>query len=191
MKSFKLQLQEEKDEEKKQASEKAEREFKMQVEKYDELGMTRSKRGQATLILGGIIIASLILGYFDIMPLADVLYSLIIYIPVLFFIYKGHRWAMYLGIILWTIEKGYQLIALNGKGVFMVLVWWLILVAPLYGAIKIENERKKRNKSDKQDNIQPVNTDENFLEGKRFCHNCGKKINFEGNFCKFCGNQLA
>jgi len=108
-----------------------EEELEIQVENYNNLGITKSNKGQATLFLGVVIIFSIALGIFDVTPLSDVLYSLIIYIPLTFFIYKGHRWAMYLGIILWTLEKGYQLFySSHGKG--SVIIVGIILFAFFY-----------------------------------------------------------
>ena len=170
-----------------------EEELEIQVENYNNLGITKSNKGQATLFLGVVIIFSIALGIFDVTPLSDVLYSLIIYIPLTFFIYKGHRWAMYLGIILWTLEKGYQLFySSHGKGsVIMVFSLWLWLVTILYSAIQVENERKKRAGIKKQsENTQSHHSERNISEGKYFCSSCGKEINYKGNFCKFCGNKI-
>jgi hypothetical protein len=122
-----------------------EEELEIQVENYNNLGITKSNKGQATLFLGACIVLSIALGIFDVVPLSDVLYSLIIYIPLTFFVYKGYRWAMYLGIILWTLEKGYQLFySSHGIGsVITIFSFWLWLVTILYSAIQVENERKK------------------------------------------------
>ena len=170
-----------------------EEELEIQVESYNNLGITKSNKGQATLFLGVVIVISIALGIFDVTPLSDVLYSLIIYIPLTFFIYKGHRWAMYLGIILWTLEKGYQLLYLShGKGsVIMIFSLWLWLVTILYSAIQVENERKKRAGIKKQsENTQPYHSERNVSEGKYFCSGCGKEINYKGSFCKFCGKKI-
>lgn len=169
----------------------AEEEFEIQVESYDNLSVMKSNRGQASLFLGAVIIISIAFGIFDIMPLSDVIYSLIIYIPLTFFIYKGHRWAMYLGIVLWTFEKAYQVVTLNGKGFIVIVLWWLWLVTILYSAIKVENERKKRKSvGKKSENSKSIYTDTSALESKSFCSNCGKEINYKGGFCKFCGNKF-
>ena len=168
-------------------------EFEIQVENYNSLGITKSNKGQASLFLGAVIIISIAFGIFDLTPLSDVLYGLIIYIPLIFFIYKGHRWAMYLGIILWTLEKGYQLLySSQGKGsVIVIFSLWLWLVTILYSAIQVENERKKRMGIKKEsENTQPDHSETRVLEGKHFCSDCGKEINYRGNFCKFCGSKI-
>ncbi len=125
-----------------------EEKFKIQVENYENLSLTKSNRGKASLFLGVVILISIAFGIFDVTPIGDVLYSLIIYIPLVFFIYKGHRWAMYSGIVLWTLEKGYQIFSLNvdGREFIVILLWWLWFVILLYSAIKVENERERKKK---------------------------------------------
>lgn len=171
-----------------------EEELEIQVENYNNLGITKSNKGQATLFLGVVIVLSIALGIFDVTPMSDVLYSLIIYIPLMFFIYKGHRWAMYLGIVLWTLEKGYQLFYSSNvkmSGIIVIFSFWLWLVTILYSAIQVENERKKRAGIKKQsENTQSYHSERNILEGKYFCSGCGKEINYKGSFCKFCGKKI-
>lgn len=170
-----------------------EEELEIQVENYDNLGITKSNKGQATLFLAVVIVISMALGIFNVIPLSDVLYGVIIYIPLTFFIYKGHRWAMYLGIIFWTVDKGYQLLySSHGRGsIIVILSFWLWLVTILYSAIQVENERKKREGIKKElANTPPHLSERNISEGKYFCSGCGKEINYKGSFCKFCGNKI-
>ena len=170
-----------------------EEEFENQVENYRNLGITKSNKGQATLFLGLVIIISLALSFFDAIPLRDVLYGSIIYVPLMFFIYKGHRWAMILGIFAWTIDKGAQLFYFSdGKGSFLVTIaFWLWLVSILYSAIKVENERKKRECiKNESENKQQYHSENNATEGKSFCSNCGNLVESEANFCRICGNKI-
>lgn len=171
----------------------AEDKLEIQVENYNDLGITESSRGQASLFFGIVSVISIIFGIFNIVSLMDVLYDLIIFIPLIFFIYRGHRWAMYLGIVLWTLGKWYQIFSLNSKGTIVaIFVWWLWFVVILYNAIKVENKRKKRkNVEKKAENIESAYEDKSVLESKFFCPSCGKEINYKGKFCKFCGNKLV
>ena len=71
--------------------------------------------------------------------------SLIIYIPVLFFTYKGHRWAIVTLLVLWTFEKAYTvyLSIQAGDNPIASIIWWLIIAPYIYKAFKVENERRK------------------------------------------------
>jgi len=171
--------------------------FKNQVENYHSLGITKSVRGQLAVFFLVMLVVSLLIGYFSVsyFSFEDVLYSFIIYIPLAYFIYKGHRWAMIVMIIMWTLEKGYQLVATTpvGRLGILTLVWWYIVVAYLYKAIKIENARRKKEREDiekKSENIQPAYADIIASEDNHFCPSCGKEVNYKGSFCKFCGNKM-
>jgi hypothetical protein len=65
------------------------------------------------------------------------------------FIYFGHRWAMILTMVVWTIEKGMLIVEpLQGGGTPMNLVvqmfWWAIYMHAFYLAFRVEQERRKR-----------------------------------------------
>ncbi|PIR73797.1 MAG: hypothetical protein COU40_00485 [Candidatus Moranbacteria bacterium CG10_big_fil_rev_8_21_14_0_10_35_21] len=169
-----------------------EEELKNQIENYYNLGIFESKKGQAVLAIGFVVGLTLVFSFFDMVPILDAVSAFIVYGTLAVFIYKGHRWAMYLGIVLWTLEKGYQIFSSNGERLILVIIFfWFWLVTILYSAIKVENERKKRKDAEKKsENIKPAYADRSALEGKLFCSSCGKEINYRGSFCKFCGNKL-
>jgi len=161
-----------------------------QVINYDKLGVIDSKRGQAALVVCGLMILTVVLYFFDLAS-ADNLYSLIIYLPLAFFIYKGRRWAMFSTIVVWSLDKGYQLIEGQSRG--FTFMWWIIVVGIVYNAIEVENEKIKRNikKADRviaKEDI--IDEEEKNKEAKEFCNNCGKELIVASNFCKFCGNKL-
>jgi hypothetical protein len=84
-----------------------------------------------------------ILAKFDIVSY-DAVYGAIIYLPLAFFIWKGHRWAMIAMMILWTIEKGYQVYATAGESSpIIAIIWWAIFMSYFVNAFKIELARKK------------------------------------------------
>jgi hypothetical protein len=156
-------------------------ELKNQIDNYDKLKISESYKGISVLLVGGLLILSLILGYFEIVSISDVVYSLFIYIPVLFFVYKGHRWAIISLLVLWTIEKVFTLYMSveNGGGVWGSIIWWLIVTPYIYRALLVENEKCK-NKKNKSDIIS---------EGS-FCSKCGEKLKDEAKFCGRCGNKI-
>lgn len=169
-----------------------EKAFENQIENYNNLGIMKSSRGQAVLAIMAISVISLLLAFFNVVTMSDVLFGLIIYIPLAYFIYKGHRWAIIGVMIMWTLDKGYQLISLEGKNLWSTVIWWVIIFMPLYEALRVENERRKRNK-DKNINS-PVSVDvqstQEITSDKSFCSSCGNEFNGSSNFCKFCGKKL-
>lgn len=115
-------------------------ELKYQLDNYGTLKITQSYKGISVLITLALLALSVVLGFFNFVTLEDVLYGLIIYLPILFFVYKGHRWAIVGLMLLWTFEKGYQLFT---AGNIIPLFWWAIIIPFFYKALKVENERKK------------------------------------------------
>lgn len=150
-----------------------EEELKNQIDNYETLKITQSCRGISVIITLSLLALSFILAFVGFFSLEDLLFGLIIYLPILFFVYKGHRWAIVSLMILWTFEKGYQLFI--GGGI-MALFWWAIIIPYFYKALKVENERKKRS--------------QNPLSAARFCGNCGDRISKNASFCNQCGRKL-
>ncbi|MCK4524852.1 MAG: zinc ribbon domain-containing protein [Candidatus Andersenbacteria bacterium] len=149
--------------------------LKNQVENYDKLKITQSYRGVSVLIVVVLLGLSLLLGFFGVYAnIEETLYGLIIYVPILIFVYRGHRWAIIALMILWTFEKWYQLIEV---GSIMPLIWWIIIIPYFYKALKIENERRK------------LSTNQNTSSDKRFCSHCGSAIDIDANFCRHCGEK--
>lgn len=122
----------------------SEEDLSNQVQNYHKLGATKSYRGIAALIVIFFQFWTLLVGFSgifsDIYSISDVFYGLIIYLPIAIFIYRGHRWAMIAIMILWTVEKGYLLVAL-GSGV--QLVWWALFMPYFFKALKVESEHRR------------------------------------------------
>lgn len=117
-----------------------------QVDNYKTLKVTQSYRGVTVLIFSGLLLLSLILGYLGVFALSDAVLGVLIYIPVLLFVYLGHRWAMVLLMIFWTIDKVYTLyLSLqNGEGfLYGAIIWWLVVTPYVYRALLVENERRR------------------------------------------------
>lgn len=168
------------------------KEFENQLVNYYTLGITKSKKGQATLFVLGSVLITFTFAYFNVVNFDDIILGAFAYLIFALFIYKGHRWAMIGAMIMWTADKVYQISTMNVTSPISIFFWWIALMIPLYNAVKIENERIKRNIK----NIEILPTEpakESIAEEiseKIFCQHCGKEIAGIPNFCKFCGNKL-
>lgn len=123
-------------------------ELKNQVDNYNTLPVWRSYRKQIVLVMLFLLgISFLVIHYAGDqvggLTISDFIYGLIIYLPVLFFVYRGHRWAMVTLIIIWTIEKVFTIVLSGGSGVVGSLFYWYIVVGFLLKAIQIENAKFK------------------------------------------------
>ncbi|MES2930497.1 MAG: hypothetical protein V4665_01805 [Patescibacteria group bacterium] len=125
-------------------------ELKNQVDNYSTLSIWKSYRKQIVLIVAFLALLTLLVLVFagdmfeGFVTMSDFLYGLILYIPVLFFVYKGHRWAIIALMILWTFEQGYKLI-LGGGGVVAPLIYWYLIFSASHKALQIENARRRPN----------------------------------------------
>lgn len=125
----------------------SDKDLKNQVENYQSLKITESYRGVAALLILASMALTVILVQFGVVE-SDAVYGAIIYLPIAFFIWKGHRWAMIAMMILWTIEKGYQLYASIGVTTPIVpIIWWSIFMHYFYNAYKVEAARRKSSTS--------------------------------------------
>jgi hypothetical protein len=120
----------------------SEEEMKTQVEHYNSLKITESYRGISALLILGSMVLTVLLAKFGVISY-DAVYSAIVYLPIAFFIWKGHRWAMIAMMILWTLEKGYSLYASGGTSPIIPIIWWAIFMGYFVNAFKIELARKK------------------------------------------------
>src|ERR1041385_7282033 len=95
------------------------KELQTQVENYNTLKITESYRGIASLLILFSVSITILLSFFNLVDINSVIAALVIYLPIAFFVFKGHKWAIYLILVLWTLEKGFQLyqISLNGTGI--------------------------------------------------------------------------
>ena len=153
--------------------------LKQQLREYKTLKITQSYRGQVVLIMSALLAYSLVLGYFGAFgSVKDVLISLVIYVPILIFIYRGHRWALIVLFVLWTIEKLATLI-IDPIG---SIIFYLLISVFIYRAYLVETERRK-NGLEKSGDYGPE-------EGASFCSQCGEKLFGEANFCQSCGEGV-
>lgn len=118
--------------------------LKTQVEGYNELKITQSYRGIAALLILGSMVLTVLLAKFGVISY-DSVYSAIIYVPLAFFVWKGHRWALIAMMILWTFEKGLQVYdsASLGSSPIVPIIWWAIFMGYFVNAFKVELARRK------------------------------------------------
>lgn len=119
--------------------------LKTQVEKYHTLKITQSHRGISALLVVGSVALSVLMALFEMLPF-EFVFAVLIYLPIAFFIYKGHRWAMVLMMVLWTLEKAYQLYQIGEGGTgnaILPIIWWFIFMGELYRAYRVETARRK------------------------------------------------
>ena len=69
------------------------------------------------------------------------------------FVYRGHRWAIIGAMLLWTFEKlAAPLMGPPKSGVRPIiigqLIWWAIYMHAFYLSLRVENERKRRQRRD-------------------------------------------
>lgn len=120
-----------------------ETELKSQVENYTALKVTQSYKGISVLIILSLLGLSLLLSFFSTFAdTATIFWSIVIYSPILFFVYIGHRWAIILLMILYTLEKTYLFYELGGNNI-MPIIWWIIVMPYFWKALRVENERRK------------------------------------------------
>lgn len=116
--------------------------LKNQVDNYKTLKITESYRGIAALLILGSMVLTVLLAKFGVISY-DAVYSAIIYVPLAFFVWKGHRWALIMMMILWTFEKGYQLYDSGGTSPIVPIIWWAIFMGYFVNAFRIELARRK------------------------------------------------
>ncbi len=119
----------------------SEEDMKTQVNNYKSLKITESYRGISALLVLGSMVLTVLLAKFNVISY-DAVYGSIIYVPLAYFIYKGHKWALIAIMILWTLEKGYQLYT-GGTSVIVPIIWWAIFMGYFVNAFKVELARKK------------------------------------------------
>ena len=124
---------------------------KKQAENYNSLKLTNSSKGIASLLLIGSLVLSFIFSFIGWVSLEDVIISAVIYLPIIFFVYKGNRLAIVVMMIAWTIEKTFSLFTrvstnFNASTLLITLAWWAIVMNPLYESFKVEQLRKRATK---------------------------------------------
>jgi len=156
--------------------------LKNQLDNYNTLGITQSYRGISVLIVAALLGISLILSFFGLFADPTTMFwEILIYLPILYFVYNGHRWAIILLMVLYSFERGAQVYEISQSGsnsIALPIIWWCIVMPYFWKALRIENERKKVAK------LHVVHSD------NRFCKHCGSKVELDSKFCANCGGDI-
>jgi hypothetical protein len=156
-------------------------ELESQVANYGSLKITQSYRGISVLIFIVLLGFSFVLSFLGLYATPEImLYSLVVYAPVLFFFYRGYRWAIISLILLWTLEKGSAVYESNGQGFLIQFLWWLGVMSYMVKALKVENTRRANKKAITDSSL-----------GKKFCMHCGGSVEIDSKFCTQCGKSVV
>jgi hypothetical protein len=129
-----------------------------QVSKYSSLKIYKSYKGISVLLTAGWVILTKIFSLIQWIPNNKFiislfvyenisLFSILLYAFVIFFLYKGKKWAIIVAMILQTSNSGYALINSIASGnvdiIFwlMLVFWWALFMKFLYGAFMVEKVR--------------------------------------------------
>lgn len=130
--------------------------LKNQVENYANLGLYKSARGIAAILMILSVVAILIgmmvgLFHFNSLVLVDFAFLLIL----AFFVYKGKKLAMIIAMIYWTIAKGFQIyygfpyfeyFSINEIRI-VALIGWIIFILIIGYSYRVEKTRNLETRS--------------------------------------------
>ncbi len=120
-------------------------ELRSQLEGYQTLGFFRSYRKLAAILL----VFTTALSAFLIDDLGIIILGAAVYLALAVFIYRGHRWAFIIAMVVWTMEKAAQLVeglsqATTGAGgSITVLVWWAFYMSVFWSGFTVERARQR------------------------------------------------
>ena len=118
-------------------------ELKSQVDNYRSLKITKSYRGIVTLIFLVIFGVTILLSFFvgdTNALLAEAVFIPVVVLPLLYFTYGGHRWAIALLMVFYTINIIYNLS--TGSPFVWGLIFWIAVMPYCYKALQVENARR-------------------------------------------------
>ncbi len=126
-------------------------ELKLQIEKHDVLPFSKSSRGIAVLTILALLAIGLtfvilinLVGSDIQISFWDVFWSLIIYIPLLYFTYKGHLWAIAGLGLYYTLDKFASTFFLSSSHFNVgAIFFWIIGIGPIWVAFRVEREYRK------------------------------------------------
>jgi hypothetical protein len=115
-----------------------------QVAQYDTLRAWQSARGTSMLLCFFSAVVTMLLGNFMHLSEGTIETEVAIWTIIGIFMYRGHRWAFILGMVLWTFEKGTLLFSgmSSGAGPIMQIFWWCIYMNAFLLGLRVENRRR-------------------------------------------------
>jgi len=121
-------------------------ELAKQVDQYSTLKVWQSARGVSALLCVFSFVVTVLLGRWVLnLSNGTLAAEVIIWGLVAVFMYRGHRWAFVLGMILWTLEKGSILLG-NPRSATPVVqvIWWLIYMKWFTLGYRVEKLRQSK-----------------------------------------------
>jgi hypothetical protein len=126
-------------------------ELEEQVSEYSDLPIYVAARGLSLLLLlfsAATTVAVIYFGQLEPIGLVDAAVMSALGL----FIYFGHRWAMILIMVLWTLEKAVMIIEPLAAGTVgspmsnpvTQIFWWAVYMHAFYLAFRVEQERRRR-----------------------------------------------
>jgi len=102
-----------------------------------------TSRGVAAVVIiaqGALTVAlSSLLG---IDPTDALLGAAVLCLPLAFFVYRGHRWAMVVWLAVFTLDRAISIS--DGAAAAPMIIWWLILMPYFFQPLQVENARRLR-----------------------------------------------
>lgn len=124
-------------------------ELQAQAAQYDMLGWFQSGRKLSVVLLLASTAATLIAALFGAGGAASYIEAGLLAVLAAC-IYRGHRWAMIAAMLLWTLEKGFSVVARLATGgpvgavmSIIPLLWWAVFMHAFYLAFRVEQERRR------------------------------------------------
>jgi hypothetical protein len=127
----------------------SEYQLKRQVAEYDTLRLTQSYRGIAALLTaaaGVVGVLAKAAGWLPLVSTAAILVVGVFYLGFAWFIYLGHRWALMTMMVIWTLDKWWNVYATRGFAV-AGLIYWVIWMKFYLNAWRVEQARREPQQS--------------------------------------------
>jgi len=115
-------------------------ELQKQVDEYNSLKIYQAARGLSLLLFLLSACFSGIMILLNRVPAIAAIDS-ILFIILGIFMYKGHRWAMIVSMLLWTFEK-ISLIGGTPGSIIVQIIWWALYMHAFYFAFKVEQKKR-------------------------------------------------
>jgi hypothetical protein len=126
-------------------------ELEEQVIGYRTLGPLKSARGISVICLLISIVITLVFVALKMTPISGIGDALLMAVLSVF-IYFGHRWALIVAMLLWTVEKllvligGFSGATPNGGLAVVQVIWWCVYMHAFYLAFRVEQRRRNLTK---------------------------------------------
>ena len=128
-------------------------ELEFEVNNYKTLNIAHSFRGLSFLCLIFVGVVNLFFNYYAKVDYFWFDSFIMVYLG--YFIWRGHKWAIILAMLVWTYDKGdilfnamagnsYGQIHMTASNGFIQIIWWAFFMQIFYKAYKVECLRRKK-----------------------------------------------